>query len=1417
MRVLSGQTDYLFENIFTQLPSPAVLMDKELRILQANDAFLEKFDRPKADIINQDFLKILCPPKLEEVQIRKYLLSNLSETGRFQFETCLSKGPHEGIFTVIESRIIKYAGQTLFLSVLNAINNPPRAAEVTKTEEGKFRRCDHANDLIQSISPDGTLLYTNPKWQTTLGYSAAEMPHLHITDILRQDQIPYYFKILDRVRSGQKCEMIETVFKTKDGKDVFVEGDVDGCFEHNTFISTHGIFRDISKTKTLEETYSQLVHAFPVSIYIIQNSRFRFVNPSFQALTGYSEKELIGQEALSLVHPEDSNFVQKSANRLIKLHKSADYEFRLIHKNGEVRWVLETVISIPFEGQPALLGTMVDLTERKMVEGALQESKDRYQTLFNSASDAIIIHDMAGHLLEVNDAACRLLKYSRNDLLKLNMVDIKTPKFVSSVPEVQKTLLETGRLKTESENLTSDGMTVPVEINAVVIDYENKKVILNVARDISDRKLADAARKQNQARMESQLKITEFKNGNSQGLLYFALDEIIKLTSSRLGFIYYYDRSQRRFTLDSWSKEVLKQVKQKIKTSPFNLDKTGLLGDAARLQKAVIINSVQTPGLFQNGFPEGDYQLDNYMAVPVLIAREIVAVVGVASKTGKYEQTDIHEIDLFMTSIWNTLERWKAEEALRTSEQRFRQLIECSQEGILEIDQNGTVLMANPAASKMLGYADDELIGTNFAESCLPEDRNLAHQRLLSLKSKSVIRFERPALHKNGSQFAIDVSISPLPQGRYQEVIRDITIRKKMEHELQANEQKYRRLVENQADLVVELNTAGEFLFVNPSFCKLIGKTKVELIGIQSFSLIHPEDKLESNITSGAILKPPHTSYSEHRVNTRNGWRWVAWTSNAVMDNDGTIIAFTCMGRDITESKQAKEELEKANERLRELDKLKDNFLSTVSHELRTPLTSIKSFVEILLTYDEDKSTQKEFLSIINEESDRLTRLINDFLDISKFQAGRIQWKTEEVIVSEVVNSVAFSTRPLLAKNNLRMFVELEPNLPRIMFDKDRLVQVFTNLLGNAIKFTPEGGLVSLKIKRQSDKTGFITVSIADTGIGIAPENHSRIFENFGQVGDVLKDRPKGTGLGLPISKKIIENYGGKIWIESQLGNGTTFIFTLPVVPEKSKPALKADNPPQVFQQVGGKTILVVDDEANIRLFIKHELTTKGHNVIEAAGGKEAVELARRHHPDLITLDIMMPGLDGFDVTAVLKNDPQTATIPILIITVVEDMQKAFRLGANDYLTKPISLELLLQKVNFLLAGKQKKIVCVDDDPSILKSLEFELGKCGYSATCCTSGQGALTLISESPPDLIILDINMPEMDGIEFMQNLKNNPQSVKIPVVIMTGIDIDEGRVKALALGADDYVNKSEGFKRLYEAVEKMTLRHVPGLPPK
>lgn len=260
-----------------------------------------------------------------------------------------------------------------------------------------------------------------------------------------------------------------------------------------------------------------------------------------------------------------------------------------------------------------------------------------------------------------------------------------------------------------------------------------------------------------------------------------------------------------------------------------------------------------------------------------------------------------------------------------------------------------------------------------------------------------------------------------------------------------------------------------------------------------------------------------------------------------------------------TELEKKVEELNSANKQLKEIDKIKDTFLSTVSHEFRTPLASIKAYVDNLLTYDNEEEIQREFLGTINNETDRLTRLINDFLDLSKIEAGRIQWKTAPVQMREAIEAAIMATEALAANTNLTLNTEFEPDLPPVWSDKDRCIQVVTNLISNAIKFTPGGGNIFIRAGINDDSATMVKVSITDNGIGIPIEEQERIFHKFTQVGDGLRDKPPGTGLGLAICQKIVEYYGGKIWVKSEPGKGSTFFFTLPVAPERDSEILNTD------------------------------------------------------------------------------------------------------------------------------------------------------------------------------------------------------------------------------------------------------------------
>jgi len=465
------------------------------------------------------------------------------------------------------------------------------------------------------------------------------------------------------------------------------------------------------------------------------------------------------------------------------------------------------------------------------------------------------------------------------------------------------------------------------------------------------------------------------------------------------------------------------------------------------------------------------------------------------------------------------------------------------------------------------------------------------------------------------------------------------------------------------------------------------------------------------------------------------------------------------------EVKQANLEADAARKTAEQANAAKSAFLSTVSHELRTPLTSVLGFAKIIKKRLEEKifptinsvdskinkTAQQisENLDVVIAEGQRLTNLINDVLDLAKIEAGKMEWNMEPVTIPEILDRAIAVTSTLFQQKNLRLEKHVEEDFPFVSADKDKLIQVVVNLLSNAVKFTNKGS-VTCSIYRNKDE---IIVGIADTGIGIAPKDHAAVFEQFKQVGDTLTDKPKGTGLGLPICKEIIEHHGGKIWLESELGKGSAFFFSLPLIPQRAttiKPIHFDDLVRQLKQQVEqsrlnikGKnpSVLIVDDDASIRSLLRQELGEAGYLVGEAENGNDALAYVREAHPDLIILDVMMPEMNGFDVAAILKNDPQTMDIPIIILSVVQDKSRGYRIGVDRYLTKPINTQELFAEVGSLLEqGKShKKVMVVDEDTTTVHTLADVLHAQGYQVVE-SDGKELVEKAISSQPDIIILN-----------------------------------------------------------------------------
>lgn len=478
----------------------------------------------------------------------------------------------------------------------------------------------------------------------------------------------------------------------------------------------------------------------------------------------------------------------------------------------------------------------------------------------------------------------------------------------------------------------------------------------------------------------------------------------------------------------------------------------------------------------------------------------------------------------------------------------------------------------------------------------------------------------------------------------------------------------------------------------------------------------------------------------------------------------------------------------------KEIDRMKTDFIATVSHELRTPLTSVLGFAKVTknklqqaifpVIPEGDKKAKKAIeqvsgnIDIIVSEGERLTSLINDVLDISKMEAGRMEWKMAPLQPAALVNRAIEATRALF-HGEVQVQVDIGDKLPELTGDQDRLLQVLINLISNASKFTDEGA-VTVGVHRTAEGVEF---SVTDTGGGIDIADQEAIFEKFRQVGDTLTNKPKGTGLGLPICKQIVTAHQGRVGVKSKLGQGSRFYFVLPAdAPISSKPTGHSVRPPssgtasllariekhvaQTLPAKHGGDVLVVDDDRNLRELVRQQLTERGYTVRQAADGNEAIKEVRQRKPDLIILDVMMPGISGFDVAAVLKNDPETRNIPIIILSIVQDAERGYGVGVDKYLTKPTEAEVLADEVNKLLrqGDSPKRVLVVNEQMPAASDIVRLLETKGYDVVGTCSADDFVAQAKKALPDLIVLEAGHPSKDDIVRAIHLEKDLQNIYV-----------------------------------------------------
>ena len=507
------------------------------------------------------------------------------------------------------------------------------------------------------------------------------------------------------------------------------------------------------------------------------------------------------------------------------------------------------------------------------------------------------------------------------------------------------------------------------------------------------------------------------------------------------------------------------------------------------------------------------------------------------------------------------------------------------------------------------------------------------------------------------------------------------------------------------------------------------------------------------------------------------------------------------------------EELGRLYQQLDAANRHKSEFLASMSHELRTPLNAIIGFSEVLIDrlFGDLGAKQEEYLKNILDSGRHLLSLINDILDLSKVEAGRMELELDHFSLAETLENGVTMIRERAGRHGIALNLDRDPAVDVIEADERKVKQILFNLLSNAVKFTPDGGQVGIKAGMDH---GEVQVTVWDTGIGIARDDQERIFEEFRQVGGTDGQKREGTGLGLALAKRFVELHSGRIWVESAIGRGSRFTFTLPVrvAPQPETAPTRTEFP--VVGLAEGPLILVVEDDPQAAELLKLYLESAECSVEVARDGEEGFSKARQLHPALITLDLLLPKVDGWDLLVRLKGEPETREIPVVIVSIVDQPGKGFALGAADYLLKPVSREDLihaLQRVN--LTGRQremKTILTIDDDPMAAELVEAILTEEGFRVLKAYGGEEGLSTARQEAPALIILDLLMPGVDGFTVVERLRADPTTATIPIVILTSKNLTLHEKERLSGEIAYLAHKSEFSRTSFVELVRGLLPH-------
>jgi PAS domain S-box-containing protein len=1168
----------------------------------------------------------------------------------------------------------------------------------------------------------------------------------------------------------------ELTIRADDGKETVVS------YNATTFTGEdgkrRGVFaaaRDITDQKRLEEQLRQaqnynrglIESSVDAMLTVDPDNTITDVNEQMVKLSGYSRELLVGTSFKDYFTEPDraAAGVQKTLND----GYVTNYELTL--RSRHRRQILVSFNASVFKDTEGsvrgIFAVARDVTEQRRLEEKLRESENYNRGLIESSVDALVTVNPDLTITDVNEQMVRLTGYSREDLVGSPFKDYFTEPARASAG-VRQTLDDGSVTNYELVLKSRAGKRTVVSFNAGTFKDTSGRIagILAAARDITAQK-----------RLEDQLRDQQNYN---RSLIESSVDAL--MTVDPHGIIT--DVNEQTIRLMGYNRK-------QLEGSPF----ADYFTNAERAAAGVKMT-----------FDEG--AVTNYELV---LRSKSGRKCPVSFNAAVFRDTT-GQVAGILAAARDITQQKEVEQALREQQTYTRGLIESNIDALMTTDTLGVITDVNKQMCAVTGCPQEELIGTPFKDYFTDPQRAEDGIRQV-LAEDRVTNYELTIRARDGREVVVSYNATTFrgADGKLRGVFaaaRDITEQKRLEQQIR---EQNRELTDTTAFMnnVLESSTEysiiakdldGKILAWNEGARRNYGYTAEEMVGKQNSQILHAAEDIDAGRVKTLLDTAFETGKAEgvfERVR-KNGQRFTASLAVTLRrDASGVPIGYVLISKDITEQKRLEEqlrrkndELEEQNHRVQEANRLKSEFLANMSHELRTPLNGIIGFAQLMYQEKVGPVSQdhKEYLGDILTSSRHLLQLINDVLDLAKVESGKTEFRPQSVSLTKLIGEVRDILRTLTAEKRIQLNCAVDPEVENVVTDPAKLKQVLYNFLSNALKFTPDDGHVMVRARPEGPDR--FRLEVEDTGIGIRAEDFSRLFIEFQQLDASSAKKYQGTGLGLALTRRLVEAQGGKVGVTSTIDRGSTFFAILPRVSKA------IDVPAEGHTHVHGSqsNVLVIEDDAKDRAWLVSTLTTAGHSVDAVATGEAAIFAARKRAFDCVTLDLLLPDMSGWEVLRAIRETELNHDIPAIVITVLADRGGGVGFAIHDFLIKPVNPADLVNALGRIAfsTDSERSLLIIDDDPGASKLVTPALRDLDIRVISMLDAETGLEAAREHPPSAIVLDLLMPGMDGFEFLHRFRLTPAGRSTPVIVWTAKDLTAAERARLQASADAIIEK-------------------------